>query len=85
MSWEPEDDEEWMSEDDEAEEDRAEGEDDTVPCPYCGRLIHEEALRCPYCEQYISEEYAPPRRLPVWIAVGVLLCLIMIALWILRG
>ena len=28
--------------------------DDTVPCPYCGAAIHEEAERCPHCENYIS-------------------------------
>lgn len=52
-----------------------EGQDDsaeTVPCPYCRRLIYEEAERCPYCEKYISEEDAPSR-LPWWIVVGALL------------
>lgn len=56
--------------------------DDTMPCPYCGRDIHEDAERCPYCESYISREDAPSRH-PQWIVVGVVICLAIVALWIL--
>jgi hypothetical protein len=59
-----------------------EDDDDTVPCPNCRRAIHEEAERCPYCEQYITAEDAPSRP-PVWLALGVLLCLVIVVLWIL--
>lgn len=65
-----------------------EEDDDTIPCPYCGRAIHEEAERCPYCESYISEEDTPehqPRPRPWWFLVGFLLCLIVIYFWIMRG
>ena len=46
------------------------GDDDlpTVPCPYCG--------------QYISAEDAPPRRMPWWIILGVVLCLCAVVVWI---
>ncbi len=56
----------------------------TVPCLYCRREIHEESQRCPYCEQYISREDAPPSRLPWWLFAGVILCLLVFCLWIIR-
>jgi hypothetical protein len=67
------------------EEDDDYGDDDsepTVPCPYCRREIHEDAQRCPYCERYISDEDAPPSRKPVWIVIGVLVCLYVVYRWI---
>jgi len=64
--------------------DRPEDEDDDVciPCPYCGREILEESERCPHCEHYISREDAPPARKPIWILVGVVLCLYVVFRWI---
>lgn len=61
------------------------GDDDTsatIPCPHCGEEIHEDAQRCPYCEQYLSEEDRPTRPKPWLIAVGVLLCLVIVYCWI---
>ena len=58
--------------------------DDTTPCPYCRRPIHEDSQRCPYCENYISEEDAPAAPKPWWIIVGVLLCFLIVYLWITR-
>ena len=55
----------------------------TVACPYCRREIHEDAQRCPYCEQYISAEDAPAAPKPLWIVLGVILCLLLILGWIL--
>jgi hypothetical protein len=69
--------------DDDADED-GDG-DDTIPCPYCRRLIHEAAQRCPYCENYLSEEDAPAARKPWWIVVGALLCFLVLYLWIKGG
>ncbi len=63
----------------------AEDEDDTIPCPYCRRAIHEEAERCPYCEHYLSQEDAPPGPKPWWLLAGVLVCLVIVALWVLGG
>jgi hypothetical protein len=66
-------------------DDRGDGDwdgDDTVPCPYCRKEIHEEAERCPYCENYISAEDAAPARKPWWIVLGAVLCLYIVYRWI---
>lgn len=62
--------------------DDADGEEPTVPCPYCRREIHEDAQRCPYCEQYISEEDRPASTKPWWIVAGVAVCLYLVYRWI---
>lgn len=62
-----------------------EDEDDTVPCPYCRRPIHEDAERCPYCESYISAEDSPAGPRPWWVVVGVVLCLLIALMWIVQG
>jgi hypothetical protein len=59
-----------------------EHDDDTTPCPYCGRDIYDDAERCPYCENYISGEDAPIRN-PTWIVIGVILGLAAVAYWVL--
>ena len=81
------DDDDWDSPDDDIDneiddEAGSDAEDDeTIPCPYCGRSIHEEAERCPYCGRYLSDIDAPPPRRPLWIAVGVLVCLVIVQFW----
>jgi hypothetical protein len=60
-------------------------EEDTIPCPHCGREIHEEAERCPHCENYISEEDSPPSRRPWWLLFGVVLCLYAVYRWVSLG
>ena len=57
--------------------------EDTVPCPYCSRPIHEDSQRCPYCENYISEEDAPPALKPWWFLLGIILCLLIVLMWVL--
>jgi hypothetical protein len=61
---------------------RFEDDDVTMPCPYCGKAIYDDAERCPYCENYVSREDAPSKQ-PVWLVIGVVICLAIIALWIL--
>ena len=57
-------------------------DDDTVPCPYCRRRIYEQAERCPHCGKYISEEDDDtPARMPLWMLIGVIACLIAVLLW----
>lgn len=58
-------------------------EDATEACPYCRRDIYADAVRCPYCEQYISEEDSPSSPQPRWFVITAVLCLIMVAFWIL--
>ena len=80
--WES-DDEQWPGDDSELDEgDENQDDEPTIPCPYCGREIHEDSEQCPYCQQYISQEDLRPSRKPWWIIVGVLLCLLVIWLWI---
>ena len=70
--------------DDGCESDSRNNDEDepTVPCPYCGKDIYEDAPRCPHCGQYISEEDVAPSRAPWWIILGVLLCLCATVVWI---
>ncbi len=58
-------------------------EDDTIPCPYCRRPIHEESVRCPHCENYLSEEDAPARR-SWWFVICALICLLLAVGWALQ-
>jgi hypothetical protein len=77
--WADHDKDDWDDEDDVEETDL---DDETVPCPYCRRPVHEEAERCPHCETYISHEDAPPARRPWWFILGFLACLYVIYRWI---
>ena len=55
---------------------------ETIPCPYCGKDVYEQAELCPHCGSYLSREDAPPTRLR-W-AVAVIVAFLVIALiWIL--
>jgi predicted nucleic acid-binding Zn ribbon protein len=82
-------DEDW-DDDDADDEDADEPEDydsdegpDTVPCPHCKKPIPEDTPRCPYCENYLSDEDASqPRVKPLWIVVGVVVCLVLVYFWI---
>jgi hypothetical protein len=61
-------------------------DEDTMPCPRCGKQIYDESERCPYCESYLSEEDdAQPVRKPWWIIVCALLCLYAVYRWITKG
>jgi hypothetical protein len=62
--------------------DDSDDDDLCIPCPYCGREILEESERCPHCERYLSKEDAPPARKPLWIWVGVIVCLYVVYRWI---
>jgi hypothetical protein len=57
-------------------------DDDTVPCPYCKADIYEDSLRCPRCGNYISAEDAPAGPKPLWIGIGIIICLVLVGLWI---
>ena len=63
------------------------GEDDdpTLPCPHCGAEVYENAERCPECGKYLSEEDVPSGPKPLWIIVGVLVCLVIVLGWVFGG
>jgi hypothetical protein len=68
--------------DDPWDDDDANGDDDTLPCPHCRRAIYEDSQRCPHCGNYISEEDVAPARKPWWIILGVLAVLYVVYRWI---
>lgn len=63
------------------DEDR--GEDDIDRCPRCGRLLFDEMIRCPRCG-YDSDVDEPRARQPWWVTLGALICLAMVAYWIMH-
>ena len=54
--------------------------DETLPCPYCGKAMDEQAEVCPHCRNFISREDAPHRRLKWWVWLAVVLCLVALLL-----
>lgn len=58
-------------------------EDDTQPCPYCRRSIHEDAVCCPHCGNYLSEEDAPAGR-SWWFVTCAIVCLVLALGWALQ-
>lgn len=63
--------------------DTSDPDDATVPCPFCGEEIYEEAQRCAECGRYLSDENAPSQRKPWWIVVGALVCIVIVLAWVL--
>lgn len=72
------DEEVWDGDEDDGDGD----EDETIPCPHCGRPIHEQSPRCPHCGEYISDEDAAEARKPWWIIVGTLFVFYVVYRWI---
>lgn len=60
-------------------------DDATLPCPACGAEIYDDAERCPECGLYLTREDQPRSTAPVWIVVTAVLCLMIVALWVLFG
>jgi hypothetical protein len=56
----------------------------TAPCPACGAEIY-DAERCPECGHYLTREDQPHSPVPVWIIAGAILCLLIVALWVVSG
>lgn len=76
-----EEDEDELEDREDPEPDEGDEDDDgTVPCPYCGAAVYEDAERCPHCENYISREDAPSR-VPLWVKLTALVCLVAAVLW----
>ena len=51
-------------------------EENTIPCPYCGIDIYDDAEVCPHCRSYIVDEDRPS--LPMWVIGTALLLLALI-------
>jgi hypothetical protein len=60
---------------------RDDDDSDTVPCPYCKRLVYEDSERCPNCGNYLSAEDAPRQTPPLWIVIGTVAALAVAVLW----
>jgi hypothetical protein len=54
-------------------------------CPYCRKMISEDAERCHHCGNYISAADAPRRALPWWFWIGVITAGVVALMWALRG
>ena len=57
---------------------------DTIPCPYCGREVYEQADLCPHCGNFFLSENSRPSR-PWWIWVAVILGLLAVVTWVWLG
>jgi len=51
-----------------------------VPCPYCRKMIYEDAELCHHCGQFIVDEDARAR-IPYWIIAMVLILILMAVVW----
>jgi uncharacterized paraquat-inducible protein A len=53
------------------ESDDAEADDDeaTMPCPYCGAAIYDDAVRCAVCDEYLNDAERTTTLQPRWVAV----------------
>lgn len=71
---EPDLEESWDDED-------ASADDDTIPCPVCGREVYDDAPQCPGCGHYLSagDRLGPGK--PRWILVTAIVCLALVAWW----
>lgn len=69
-----------LEDDDDPEFDDDDDDDLTVSCPHCGEPVFEDAEQCPSCGNYLSKEDTPWSR-PVWLVVGVVICLAITLYW----
>ena len=58
-----------MNDEEEDDVDADDADDDTMPCPYCGAAIYDDAVRCPKCDQYLSDEERTTTNQPRWVIV----------------
>jgi predicted nucleic acid-binding Zn ribbon protein len=57
-------------------------DDETEPCPFCGKSIHEQAEFCHHCGKYLSREDGPIAT-PKWIIIaGVIVLIASLVLWL---
>ena len=56
-----------------------------IDCPHCGAEIYDDAERCPECAKCLSDEEAPAKLPPLWILIGVAVCILIVVAWMLGG
>lgn len=54
--------------------------DPTMPCPYCGADIYDDAIYCPACDRYLSDEERTTTNQKPWIIVTAVV-LLAVFLW----
>jgi hypothetical protein len=69
-------DDEWEADDEDSDDSAV-----TVPCPYCGEEMLEDAPQCPACGNYVSDVDRPRERKPPWILIGIVICLVIALAW----
>ena len=57
--------------------------EESVPCPFCKKPIHEDADVCPRCGNFVGAADAP-RRIPPIVWIGAALALLGTLAWFLR-
>ena len=62
------------------ESDMDDPDDQTDPCPACGKPIYEDSFRCPHCGEYVNLQREPSRFAP-WFWIALLLTLMIVLLW----
>ena len=80
--FEDEADESWDADEDEVDDlddDDSDDADDTIPCPYCGKQIYEDAVRCPKCERYLTDEDRTTTSKPRWVVITAIIVLAAVA------
>jgi hypothetical protein len=56
---------------------------DLEVCPYCRKMIYDDAERCSHCGRYLSAEDAPLSP-TAWVTIGIVVVLILATLfWVL--
>src|SRR5687768_3780594 len=61
---------------DPSDQDASDDEDeDTLPCPFCGKPVYEGADVCPYCRNFITFD-TPGRSRKRWALIGGVLALV---------
>ena|GEM_PF-1146486 len=59
-------------------------QDTTEDCPHCGAAVYDDAEQCPACGMYLSEEDAAPTKLrPIWVLIGIVVCIVIAIAWVL--
>ena len=72
--------------DDDWEDDLDEDDEDNgyIDCPHCGQSMLEAADYCPSCDRWMSDEDTPKKSQPLWLIIGIVICLVISLGWILR-